>query len=120
MNDIDKFFECEHEKGNNKDTLYSLKLEKYYFIRSADQNRYLFKMYREIKLYIWNELQDDFTVEELHEFFKSKFSPVSQLTIDGDSVTFYLSSSDMDSKQFTEYIENVKRYASLKWGLYIE
>ena len=120
LNDINKFFHGEHEKGYDKDALYSLKLEKYYFIRSSDQNRYLFKMYREIKLFIWTELQEEFTVEELHEFFKSKFSPVSKLTIDGDSVTFYLSSSDMDSKQFTDFIENIKRYASIKWGLYIE
>lgn len=82
--------------------------------RSVEQNRMYWG--------VWLKHISDHTghsPEELHEFFKQRFLHHEDLTVLGDEVQVYPSTTKLNTKQFTEYLDKVSLFAQQELGCYL-
>lgn len=88
--------------------------------RSSQSNRYLWGVvYKEVEIRL-RDLGNDVDSEIVHEFLKSKFLQVPVVGGDGEVIADRPgSTADLNKDQFTEYIENIMRWASEYLELYI-
>jgi hypothetical protein len=90
---------------------YTVKVAKKAEIRTLSQNR----LY-----YLWLNCISDETgndVEDLHEYFKLKFIGVRSRIIYGENVVKAYSTTDLNTEQFKEYLDNVQRWANVEQGI---
>lgn len=73
--------------------------------RSAQANRY----YWGVVLALISE-HTGYEVDELHEYFKQRFNP-ARVSLGEDESVIGGSTRKLDSKQFTEYVERIRRFA---------
>jgi hypothetical protein len=57
--------------------------------------------------------------EDLHEFFKEKFSPKKKITVKGIETIIPKGTSQFTKEEFSEYIERIKRFAAIELGIVI-
>ena len=81
--------------------------------RSIQQNRYLWGV-------IYKLVSDEtgFTDEEVHEIFKVMFLS-RYVTLAGREVKITRSTTELDTKDFGEYCEKIREFASMNLGLNI-
>lgn len=88
--------------------------------RSTQANRYLWGVvYKEVEIRL-RELGNDVNADVVHEFLKGKFLTVPMLG-DGGEVIEEMpgSTAELNSDEFTMYVEKIMRWASETIGLYI-
>ena len=79
--------------------------------RTVDQNRLL---------WFWINCISDETGQDkndLHEYFKQKFLGFNTRTMFGVQVYKSVSTSSLDTKQFTQYLEHIRAFASTELGI---
>lgn len=79
--------------------------------RSIDQNR----LYWLWIACICRETGND--KDDVHEYFKEYFLGYSEKPMFGGSVRHTRSTSDLDTKQFTDYLEKIKVWAARELGI---
>jgi ribosomal protein L39E len=74
--------------------------------RSNNQNRYYWAV-------VIKTLSDEtgFTPEEMHEVLKRKFLKYNKVLPNGEQVGITMSTTDLDTKEFEEYMEQIRRFA---------
>lgn len=82
--------------------------------RSDNQNRYYFGVV--LKL-ISDETGND--VEDIHEYFKVKFLGLEKKEILGYEINVLMTTTKLNTKEFEEYLENIRRFASKELGIVI-
>lgn len=81
--------------------------------RTVDQNRLL---------WLWLNCISDETGQDkndLHEYFKQKYLGFDTRTMFGVQVYKSVSTSSLDTKQFTQYLEHIQAFASTELGIYL-
>ncbi|WP_299940898.1 recombination protein NinB [uncultured Microbulbifer sp.] len=58
-----------------------------------------------------------YTKDVLHEVFKQKFLAIGSIEAKGKSIILYGSTAKLTKKKFSEYLENVRRFAFDFWGI---
>lgn len=81
--------------------------------RTLNQNDLLWA----INTLIANEL--GWEKDDLHEFFKEKFSPKKKITVKGVETIIPKGTSQFTKDEFSEYIERIKRFAAIELGIVI-
>ena len=79
--------------------------------RTVDQNRLL---------WLWINCISDETGQDkndLHEYFKQKYLGFDTRTMFGVQVYKSVSTSSLDTKQFTQYLEHIRSFASTELGI---
>lgn len=79
--------------------------------RTVDQNRLL---------WLWLNCISDETGQDkndLHEYFKQKYLGFDTRTMFGVQVYKSVSTSSLDTKQFTQYLEHIQAFASTELGI---
>ena len=92
-------------KSIYKGGLYSVTVAKYVKRRSMAQHR---------TMWMWiNAMSEDtgHTPDELHEKFKVKFLGVEEKEVEGEILRYPISTTTLDTKQFTEYLEKIELVA---------
>lgn len=79
--------------------------------RSISSNRLYWLWLDEIRKYTGYER------EELHEYFKRKFLSLSYKVVFDEVVEETQSTSELDAKEFTDYLEKIERYANTVIGM---
>lgn len=101
----------------NSDKQLKVTAEIYYPIRTWDQNSYLrWCVYKYIADYTW------YDTEEIHEFCKMKFLRIDTMLQWKEkqvNIPKFLSTTELDTKQFTEYIDKIRNWASMDLWVYI-
>lgn len=83
---------------------YFIKISEYNEERTISQNKFYWKLIEIIAREIGYEVQ------EMHEVFKYKFLKKTFEDANGNLVKGFASSADLDKKDFSDYIEKIKRY----------
>lgn len=79
--------------------------------RTLPQNRLYYLWLNCISAETGNE------VEDLHEYFKTKFLGVRYRIIYGEGITTPLTTTDLTTEQFTDYLEKVQRWSNTEQGI---
>lgn len=94
-----------------KKARYSVSITKIREIRTFDQNR----LYWLWIACICQETGND--KDDMHEYFKKYFLGYSDKEMFGNTIRKVRSTSDLDTKQFTDYLEKIKTWASRELGI---
>lgn len=99
-------------KSNNGKRV-TVDISRHYSPRTNDQNKYYWGV-------VVNMLSDytGFTDEEMHNLLKNKFLTKHKIIKDKLLVSSY-STTELDTAQFSDYIEKIKDWASIEFSLYI-
>jgi hypothetical protein len=89
-----------------KERKYAIEIKQYREGRSNPQNRY----YWGVVLSLLSN-HTGFTPEEMHETLKQKFLFTFKPLPTGEEIKIPGSTADLDTAQFEEYLEHVKRFA---------
>ena len=79
--------------------------------RTVDQNRLLF---------LWIgcvSLETGYFKDEVHEIFKKKFLGIEVFEIWGERVERLRSTANLDTKQFSDYLDRIQQFASTEMGI---
>lgn len=79
--------------------------------RSPEQNKLLWAIYTRMAEGTGH------TAEEIHEAMKVKFLPPQFIQIGDESVKVPASSSRLDTKQFSDFVEQVQMFAATELGI---
>lgn len=90
---------------------YTVKVAKKAEIRTLSQNRLYYLWLNCISAETGNE------VEDLHEYFKQKFIGVRSRIIYGENVVKAYSTTDLNTEEFTAYLDKVQRWANVEQGI---
>lgn len=82
--------------------------------RSGNQNRY----YWGVVLKLLSE-HTGFTKEEMHETLRRKFLKYNKVLPTGEQVEVMESTTDLDTKEFEIYLDDVKRFSIQELDVYI-
>jgi hypothetical protein len=55
--------------------------------------------------------------DDLHVFFKQKYLQKEEVVINGETIIRTFSTAELNTKQFTEYINKITVFASSEWGI---
>lgn len=107
------------DKGAIKDYIDKLSESKHYDVsivlhrqkRSLDQNRLLFLWINCIASETGNDK------DALHTFFKRKFLTPSSRTVFGTQVYLDPTTTSLDTRQFTDYLEHIRAFAASEIGI---
>ena len=105
----DQVIEAIHELSE-KDS-YDIKISKKRWNRSISQNN----LY-----WLWLTCIEQETGQErdsLHEFFKAKFLGFSDIHVLGHEVTKVVSSTELDTAQFKNYLDKIQIFVSTELGI---
>ena len=93
------------------DKKYIVKIELKREIRSLPQNKLMWMWLTCIEQETGNDKND------LHDYFKSLWLPVKQVNVLGKTIEKTVSTSELDSKQFTDYLERIQQFANIELGI---
>jgi len=97
-----KRFAVELKQFNGKEVL--VEIPDRFKIRTLQQNRY----YRGVVCALVSDFTG-FTNEEIHQFFKTKFLSYRR-TVKGKTYDFTKSTTELNWKEMTDYIEQIRQY----------
>lgn len=69
---------------------------------------------------VWLKTIEDATdvqAKAWHEFFKKEFAPINIYELRGQRIEVPESTTDMSTKEFSEYMEHIAKYAAEKLGI---
>jgi hypothetical protein len=92
------------------DVVHEVVIRPYKSKRSLDQNALHWKRMDIIRLHIADSTGQVFSAEDVHEFFKKKFLPVRLIEIGGESVKVRRTTTQLNTKEFSEFMDNIDRY----------
>lgn len=95
-------------------------IEKFYPKRSLKSNRYYWALLNQTLQVVADHLGYD-NKEELHKDFKDKFlsyKSINKLT--GEEVSKTKSTTELNSNEFTEYVEKVLKYCAESFGIALQ
>lgn len=105
----------------------AIKVEPYKRRRSDLQNRFLWGwIYAELErqladagivIHCDDGTGHPYTKDVLHEIFKTKFLAIGSIEAKGRSLTLYKSTTQLNTQEFSEFVENVRRFAYQFWGI---
>jgi hypothetical protein len=101
------------------DTVHVVTIQEKKNKRSIDQNALHWKRLDIIRLHIANSTGQIFSAEDLHEFFKCKFMTVHLVEIGGESVKVKRTTTSMNTKEFSEFMDSIDRYCIDRLNLYL-
>ena len=90
---------------------YAVKVAKKADKRTLSQNRLYYLWLNCISAETGND------VEDLHEYFKLKFIGVRSRIIYGENVVRTYSTTDLNTEEFTAYLDKVQRWANVEQGI---
>ncbi len=94
-----------------KDGIYELTLKKK-ARRSNQQNRYLFGVvYAELR-FAMNELGNNFSLEDVHEFCKNNFNKKEVVNGEGEVIGYIGGSTVMTKEEFSIYLDKIFLFAN--------
>ena len=99
------------------DTAMQVEIKPYKKNRTLAQNRLLWLWNTEIADHIYESTGERYSPEEVHEWMKAHFLPVRTISIDNEAVLIRRSTRDMNTKELTEYLEQIDFYAGANLGL---
>lgn len=106
------------EVAKLKDGVYELTLKKK-ARRSNAQNRYLFGVvYTELR-YAINELGNNFSLEDIHEFCKNNFNKKELSNGEGEVIGYIGGSTIMSKEDFSIYLDKIFLFANEYLGITI-
>lgn len=109
--DKDLFRAITYLKNLNKDKKWTMEVKEYRKDRSGKQNK---MMWMWLGL-IGNELGYD--KDDLHAFFKAKFLGMTTREVMGEVIAEPHTSTTLNTKEFTEYLEQIDRFTSTELGI---
>jgi len=80
--------------------------------RSSQQNRYYWTLLGIVKDLLYQEHQVYYNLDDLHIFFKGKFNAIEIITPDGVVERLPVTTTDLTTVEFIEYVENIKRWTA--------
>ena len=88
--------------------------------RTSQQNRYLFGVvYKEIQIQM-NNLGNDFTVEDVHDFCKDNFNKIDVIGQGGEIIgKIGVSTANMNKDEFSIYLDKIIFFAADTLGIEI-
>ncbi|MCK5604496.1 hypothetical protein KAR91_21580 [Candidatus Pacearchaeota archaeon] len=110
-NEIDKDRVIKHVQALNIDKPWSVDIKPYKKNRSLSQNKLYF---------LWlNTIGNDigYTTDELHAIMADKFLPDEIVEYGGKQIKKDKSTSRLNTKEFTEYLEKIDRFAAAELGI---
>jgi len=93
------------------DKKYIVKIELKREIRSYPQNKLMWLWLTCIMQETGNDKND------LNEYFKGEYLPTKETIILGKTIKKTVSTRELDSKQFTDYLERIQQFANTELGL---
>lgn len=112
---FDKPREVEKYLSHLKDEDLTITVEKYKSKRSLASNRFYWKIIDLINKETGNDK------DEIHTFFKKKFLPKEFTDYEtGDIYMSYNSTAKLNTKEMSEYLDNVIRFTAEFFGIVIE
>jgi len=93
------------------DKKYIVKIELKREIRSLPQNKLMWLWLTCIEQETGNDKND------LHDHFKDKWLPKKVVAMFGKIIEKPISTSELDSKQFTDYLERIQQFANIELGI---
>jgi hypothetical protein len=110
--EADKKAVCEYlSKLDISQREYAVKVAKKADKRTLSQNRLYYLWLNCISAETGND------VEDLHEYFKLKFIGIHSRIIYGENVVRTYSTTDLNTEQFTAYLDKVQRWANVEQGI---
>lgn len=110
--EADKKTVCEYlSKLDISQRKYAVKVTKKAEKRTLSQNRLYYLWLNCISAETGND------VEDLHEYFKLKFIGIHSRIIYGENVVRTYSTTDLNTEQFTAYLDKVQRWANVEQGI---
>lgn len=103
--------------NKNKEIIVSIELRRNK--RSGFQNNYYWGVVVPLVQNAINELGNEFTRMETHEFLKARFNYKEVEFIEGHYIDVPVSTTRLDTQGFNEYIEKIQRFGSEMLGIYI-
>ena len=95
------------------DTPWRISISEHRARRSPEQNKLLWAIYAEITE------ATGYTSSELHEAMKRKFLPPRMVRVGKEEIEVPGSSRDLDTKEFSEFVEHVARFAAEELGIVV-
>lgn len=104
-------------KHTGKEVVLSLKVKRKY--RSTNQNGYYWGCVVPMVRDAMNSYGNEFDSDTAHEFLKKEFNTKEVEVHEGHFVKVPVSTSDLDTAEFSAYIELIRRFAAEVLGIYI-
>lgn len=87
--------------------------------RNNSQNALHWKRLDIIRLHIADSTGQIYSAEDLHEFFKSKFIPAHVVEVGGFSEKITRTTTKLNTKEFSEFMDQIDRYCIERLNLYL-
>ena len=94
------------------DPLMQVVISEYKAGRSIAQNRMLWLWYGEIRNHLAETTGEQYSNEDLHEFFKDKFLDRRAMVINGDPRVIHGSTSQLNVSDMSEYLNRLDIYCA--------
>lgn len=110
-NESDKDRAISHIKALNIDKPWSVDIKPYRKNRSLAQNKLM---------WLWFKVIGDdlgYTENEIYDIMADKFLPDETIEYDGKQIKKNKSTSRLNTKEFTEYLEKIDRWAAGEMGI---
>ena len=113
---LEKLGQLPLETKTGKPIKYHFECTKINKKRTMSQNKYYFGVVLKI---IASETGND--IEDLHEYFKQKYLGNKDIIVEimGEKIFRPITTTELDTKLFMEYIEKIRSFASLELNCYI-
>ena len=85
--------------------------------RSVSQNCLLWLWYGNILRHIYESKGELYSPDDIHEWMKIPRLQPELVSIEGEAVRVRKSTKKLNTKEFTEYLENIDHYCGANWGL---
>lgn len=102
------------------DQVYEVEVKPFKRTRSTAQNRLMWAWLTEIKKHIHETTGQIYGSEDLHEYFKSRFLPSSQVNIGGKVYWVPASTTKLSTSEMTDYLTTIEAYCATDLDLILE
>lgn len=104
-------------QGLSTSSPWEVELKPYKGKRSLAQNRLMWKWIDEIRLHIADSTGQLWSSDDIHEWLKDQFLPAKVVEIDGKPAKARKSTAALNTREFTEYLEQIEMYCADRLGL---
>jgi hypothetical protein len=105
------------QKHAGREIVLSLKVKRK--MRSNPQNGYYWTVVVPMVTEAINSYGNEYSNDETHEFLKSRFNNREVEMSEGIMVSLPMSTTELDTIEFSHYIETIQQWASAVLGIYI-
>ena len=101
------------------DELHEVIIRPYKSKRSLDQNNLYWSWVDKIRIHVADSTGNFFLGDEIHEWLKAKFLPVRVVEIEGVAVKCAATTTKLNTKEMSEYMEMIERFCGSEMGLFL-